>query len=247
MLRHALSSFGESYRYILKDKISLLLAIIPVFIGILLYYFAGVSLFSFFFESGQVYIQDYLGEGTLGKVAEWIVKIVLTIILYYVVNLTFVLIVSVIASPFNDALSARIEKQVKREELPAFDDILQKGLKKFFFTIGTEIKKIVFILVLSAVILLLGFFPILTPLCLVLGAMVLSMEFIDFSWSRHDMSFKSCLSEFRKHILSYTFGGLIFIFIISVPIINLLVPSLGTSYFTILWVKNNEHRSKVTQ
>lgn len=240
MIKHAFSSLGESYRFILKDKISLLLAMIPIFIGIILYYFAGVNLFSFMFENGQTYIQEYLGVGSLGKVAEWIVKIVLTIILYYIVNLTFILIISIIASPFNDALSARIEKQVLNQELPTFDIIVSRGIKKVFYTLGTEIKKILLIIFVSVFILLLGFFPVLTPISLILGAMVLSMEFVDFSWSRHDMSFKKCMGEFRKHIVSYTVGGLFFMIMISVPIINLVVPSLATSYFTILWVKNNE-------
>lgn len=240
MVRHALSSLGESYRFILKDKISLLLAIIPIFIGIILYYFAGVSLFSFMVENGQIYIDQYLGTGSLGKVAEWIIKILLTIILYFVVNLTFVLIISIIASPFNDALSSRIENQILKKELSSFDTILAKGMKKIFFTLGNEIKKIAFIVFLSIFVLILGFIPILVPISLVLGAMLLSIEFIDFSWSRHDMSFRSCLKEFRSHIVSYTIGGLFFMLIISVPIINLVVPSLGTSYFTVLWVKNNE-------
>ena len=241
MVRHAFSSLGESYKFILKDKISLSLALVPIFIGIVLYYFAGVSLFSFMYENGQTYIQEYLGTGGLGKVAEWIVRIVLTIILYFIVNLTFILIISIIASPFNDALSARIEKQVLKQELPSFDLILKRGIKKFFFTVGTEIKKIILIILVSLIVMVFGFFPILAPLSLVLGAMILSMEFVDFSWSRHDMSFKACMGEFRKHIVSYTIGGLFFILMISVPIINLVVPSLATSYFTILWVKNNEH------
>lgn len=240
MIKHALTSLGDSYKYILKDKISLLLAIIPIFIGIVLYYFAGVSLFSYMVEHGQIYIDQYLGSGSLGKVAEWIIKIILTIILYFVVNLTFVLIISIIASPFNDALSARIEKQVLKSELPTFDMMFSKGLKKLFFTLGTELKKILFIVFISIFVLLLGFIPLLTPICLILGAMLLSIEFIDFSWSRHDMNFKTCLKEFRSHIVSYTIGGLFFMLIISVPIINLVVPSLGTSYFTVLWVRNNE-------
>lgn len=246
MIKHAISSLGQSYRLIFKDKISLLLALIPICIGIALYYFAGVSLFSFMFENGQAYIQDYLGVGSLGKVVEWVVKIVLTIILYYIVNLTFILIISIIASPFNDALSARIEKQVLNEELPTFDLVMSNGLKKIFSTLGTEIKKIIIIILISLMVLILGFFPILTPVSLVLGAMVLSMEFVDFSWSRHDMSFKTCMKEFRSHISSYTFGGLFFMVLISVPIINLVVPSLATSYFTILWVKNNERHHQIT-
>lgn len=242
MIKNALTSFGESYRLILKDKISFLLALTPVAIGILLYYFAGLKFFSFMVEYGQGYIENYLGSGNLGAVFGWIVKIILTIFLYYVVNLTFILIISIIASPFNDALSARIEKQVLKEPLPSFDIMARAGLKKIIFTIGTEIKKIIFIMLLSILVLIFGFVPLLTPVSLSMGAMLLSMEFIDFSWSRHDMNFKSCLKEFRVGMFGYTIGGIFFMFIISIPVINLIVPSLATSYFTILWVKNNEHR-----
>lgn len=243
MLKNALTSFGESYRLILKDKVSFLLALTPIVIGLLLYYFAGVKFFSFMVEFGQNYIESYLGTGNLGAVVGWIVKIILTIFLYYVVNLTFILIISLIASPFNDALSGRIEKQLLKEPLAGFDTVVRAGLKKVFFTLGTEIKKITFIVLLSMLVLIFGFIPLLTPISLLMGAMLLSMEFIDFSWSRHDMNFKSCLGEFKSGMVGYTVGGLFFMFLISVPVINLVVPSLATSYFTILWVKNNEYRN----
>jgi len=240
VIKHALGSFGESYRYILKDKVSLILALIPIMIGIALYYFAGVKVFNAAMDFGQGYISEYLGDGTLGTVFNWIVKILLTILLYYIVNLTFIMIISIIASPFNDILSKRIESQVLKKELPTLNESFSGFFTKFFATVLTEIKKVIFILGLSLLIVILGFFPLLTPVSVILGAMVLSFEYLDFSWSRHEMPFKACRTDFRKNIFGYTIGGSFFILLISIPVINLIVPSFGTSYFTVLWVKNNE-------
>ena len=111
---------------------------------------------------GNTYIEQYLGEGTLGQIVNWIVKIILSILLYYIVNLTFVLIVSIVASPFNDALSARIEKQVQEKSLPGFGYTLESAFSRFVKTIGTEIKKIVMILGISVIVIVMGFFPLLT-------------------------------------------------------------------------------------
>jgi CysZ protein len=246
-IKNAFGSFGESYKLILKDKASLTLAAIPIIIGMTLYYFIGISLFHTVTEFGNNYIQDYLGDGTLGQVVNWIVKIILTILLYYIVNLTFILIVSIIASPFNDVLSARIEKQILKQDLPSFGASFSTAMKRMAATIITEIKKIIVILGVSVLVIFMGFFPFLTPVSIVLGAMVLSVEFIDFSWSRHGLSFKECKSEFKSHILGYTIGGLFFMLLISIPIVNLVVPCLATSYFTILWVKNNESSGEITK
>jgi CysZ protein len=246
-LKNAFGSFGDSYKLILKDKASLALAAIPIMIGIVMYYFIGINLFHTVTELGNNYIQEYLGDGTLGQIINWIVKIILTILLYYIVNLTFILIVSIIASPFNDVLSARIEKQILKQELPSFGASFSTAMKRMMATVITEIKKIVVILGVSLLVIVMGFFPLLTPVSVILGAMVLSIEFIDFSWSRHALSFKQCKSEFKSHIAGYTIGGLFFMLLISIPIVNLVVPCLATSYFTILWVKNNELSGEITK
>lgn len=166
------------------------------------------------------------------------------VLLYYIINLTFIMVISVIASPFNDLLSARIEKQYLGKKLPNFSESMKLVSGNFIKTIFTEIKKITIILGISVLIVFTGFFPFFAPVSIILGAMVLSIEYIDFSWSRHSLEFKDCKKDFKKNVFSYSFGGLFFMILITIPLLNIVVPCLATSYFTILWVKNNENSHK---
>ena len=95
--------------------------------------------------------------------------------------------------------------------------------------------------------LIFGYIPILTPISILITVLLLAMGFIDYSWSRHDISFSDCKIDLRRNFLSYAIGGGVFMVIVSVPIINIIVPSLATSYFTVLWIKNNEYRNQITK
>ena len=244
---NALKSFPLSFSMILKSKINMFLAIVPVVIGIILYWLVGKTLFSSALEFGNKYIEQYLSNGTLGSIVYYLVATILMIMLYFIVNWTFVLLVSIVASPFNDILSNRIEKQILNEELPAFSDSLSGAITKLVPTLLNEIKKVSFILGLSLFAVVFSFVPILMPISVFVSVILLSMEFLDFSWSRHGMSFKECRGDVRKNLLGYSFGGAFFLILVAIPLVNLIVPSLATSFFTTLWVKSNEHRYQTTK
>lgn len=247
MLANSFKAIGPAYKLILKDKISLLLALIPILIGILLYIVAGKAFFSSALSYGNQYIEQYLSDGTFGQIVYYLVVSILTIMLYFVVNWTFVIILSLIASPFNDLLSSRIEKLVKGDDLPNFSSSMQGVFKNFLSTIINEIKKISFVVILSILAMLLGYIPLLTPISVIVTVLLLAISYLDYSWSRNEIPFSICRADVRKNLISYIFGGGIFMTIIAIPLLNIIVPSLATSYFTVLWVKNNEHSNKITE
>jgi CysZ protein len=216
------------------------LASIPVFIGILTYYFLGSWAYKTMFTQGQKLIDQYISEGSLGSAVYFITMTLLTILLYFVISWTFVLLVSLIASPFNDLLSSRIEKKMKGEKQLNVNESVNHFFKNLMRTLGTEVLKISFIITLSLFAFLFSYIPILTPLSIFLSMLLLSIEFLDYSWSRHQMSFKGCFRDLRVNVLGYGLGGCFFFVIITLPIINLIVPSFATSYFTVLWFKNNK-------
>ena len=225
-----------------RNKINLFLSMTPVLIGIIIYSLFGKLLFSTSLEAGQKYIEQYLSNGTLGQIVYFLVATILTIFLYFIVSWTFVLIVSILASPFNDILSKRIEALVLGKELPDFSDSVKGGIAKLFYTLANEIKKVSLIVFLTLISLVFSFVPLLSPISILIAVVLLSIEFLDFSWSRHSLSFSDCKKDLKSHLGSYIIGGLFFMLIVSVPIINLIVPSFATSYFTVLWIKNHEHR-----
>lgn len=244
---NAFRSFSPAYQLILKDKVSLLLALIPILIGLALYIFVGQAYFSTLIEYGQSYIEKNLSDGTFGQVLYYLVVAVLTVALYFIVNWTFVLVLSIIASPFNDLLSSRIEKVYLGKELPSLGESFQGMFQEVIHTVFNEVKKMTLILVLSLLAFVIGYIPLLTPISIFITVILLAAGYVDYSWSRHNMPFKECRSDISGNIFSYGIGGFFFMIIVSIPIINIIVPSLATSYFTILWVKNNEHRRKITE
>lgn len=245
-MKNALASFKIAAGLILKDKVNFLLALIPIVIGILIYVFLGNYIYESVMNGGKDLISQYVSEGTFGSVVYYIVATMLTVMLFFLVNWTFVLVVSLIASPFNDFMSLRIEKKLKGENLLSFSESFSTLGKNFFATWMNEIKKILFIVSLTLMSLLIGYIPLLTPVSILITVLLLSVGFLDFSWSRHELSFSYCLNDVRRNIFSYSFGGIFFFVLVSIPGLNLIVPPFGTSYFTVLWIKNNEDRNKVT-
>lgn len=243
MIKNALTSLKPASQQILKDKINILLALVPIIIGILIYYFMGTWIYGTVMEQGQVMIKDYVSEGMLGDFVYYIVAAILTIMMYFLVNWTFVLIVSAIASPFNDMLSTRIENKLEGKKPQTLQQSFGQIVKNLTKTVVNELKKISFIFGLSLLVLVFGFFPILTPLSVFISVLLLSIQFLDYSWARHDLSFGACVKDIRRHIVGYALGGAFFFVIVSIPVINLIVPPLATSFFTILWMKNSEHIS----
>ena len=241
MLINAFKSIQPSYQLILKDKFSLLMVITPMIIGVLVYIFLGQAFLSQSIAYGDEIIQKYLSDSSFGKFLSIIVTSILTILLFFIVNWTFVLFLSILASPFNDFLSQRIEKLTKESSTPTVNNSFADFIKSIPGILFNEIKKVILILVLSLIAFVLGYIPVLTPISVGITVLLLAISYLDYSWSRHELSFKDCKSDIKKNFFSYLLGGGMFMVLVPIPIVNVVVPSLATSFFTVLWVKNNEH------
>ena len=113
---------------------------------------------------------------------------------------------------------------------------------KILFTIWNETKKITVIGFFTLLAVLMSFFAILMPISFILSALLLSVQFVDYSWARHNLKMGSCLNDVRRNFLPYLGMGSIFILAVSIPIVNLVIPPLATSYYTLLWIKRNKEK-----
>lgn len=238
-LKPALTSVNPAFKNITKNKTNFVLASIPVIIGILIYWFLGSWIYETIMSYGNQLIEQYVSKDSWGTVLYNIAAVLMGVMLFFFVNWTFVLVVTLIASPFNDLLSSRIEKQLLGEEVLPLGPSFKAMFRKIFYTLFNEIKKISFIVILSILSFMFGYIPLLAPIGVFIAVVLLSVEFLDYSWSRHDLSFKDCLKDLKGNVLGYALGGGFFFMLVAVPILNLAVPALATSYFTVLWVKNN--------
>jgi uncharacterized protein involved in cysteine biosynthesis len=112
-----------------------------------------------------------------------------------------------------------------------------KGLKQTF---KDEFKKVFVVVILTFLALLLNLFPLFYPVGVLILSFLFAIQFIDYSWGRHDHRFSACLADALKNFFPYTVTGLLFLILITVPLVNTLIPAFATSYFTVLWL----HRQK---
>ena len=228
-LKKALSLF--------KDKWIFALGMIPVLIGSVLYYFLGYWLYSDVLNRSKEWLSGYLSN-TLGiEALYWLIVALTTVTLFFVINFTFVLLVSLIAAPFNDMISSRAEKLLVGKASDDFEGSFWATLKRYTSILFNEIKKIIFILILTLFSLFLGLIPGGQIGTIIISAILLSIQFVDYSWSRKEFNLGGCIKDLTKNFISYFLAGSLMLVLIGVPIINLFALPFGVVYLTVIFVE----------
>ncbi|EQC44736.1 EI24 domain-containing protein [Bacteriovorax sp. Seq25_V] len=219
--------FFKSLDIMKSDKKIIMISVIPVVIGFICYYFLGSYIFGDLFKLGEQYLAEkFQVEGWVSTLLFSLISIMFAVL----VNWTFFIFVSVIAAPFNDLISSRVEK-IYRPSIETKDsEGFWKGLPKVF---KNEAKKVAFVIFLSVINIIIGFiFP---PVSFLLGALILAISFIDYSWSRNNLEFGLCFQNMRHGFLSYLLGGILFMFLISIPVLNLFFLPFAVVFFTVIY------------
>lgn len=241
-------SFPVAFRMIFKDPVNFFLAIIPTLIALVLYFTSIV----FIYRNSDRVAAMFRGYIYTAEQADLLAKIltaILIIFVFFIMSWTFIIIVGIIAAPFNSLLSSRIEKKLTSHISLSEDQ--KKAIEEMKLgiwpTIKNEFKKLFFIIILGVAAFLLNLFPLFYPVGIFLFALLLSVQFIDYSWSRHEMRFGSCFGDTLKNIFAYSFSGFLFMLLIAIPIVNAFVPALATSYFTVLWLHRHKKINLLTE
>ena len=213
-------SLKRSFRMLFQDKWILLLSLIPVGIGIGMFTWFGAEAVSWGEAQGQEWANSFSWGG---EYIRYLVKFVIIFLIAVMVNYTFVLFISVLASPFNDAISSRVANIVVGEQPEAIKETFSRMMKGFVKTILNEAIKISIIIGLSALAFGLSFIPILVPISLGLSALLFASEFLDYSWGRNSQPVKKCASELIVNVVPYLGGGFLMMALVAVPFVNLLV------------------------
>lgn len=232
----ALIHLKNGIKHLYTDPINLVLGFIPLALSGMLYGYIGRWALLNVRNAIQEKIQSFFGLDTSSFFVGSFIFIFLFMLSLFVINWTFYLVTCIFAAPFNDLLSSRIEKLAKG---PLFDNVeftFKIFLKKFFRTIFNEFKKVIFVLMLSVLIMLMNFVPILWPVALILSALLVAASFLDYSWGRHDYTLGTCLRNIRVHFFTYVILGLFFLVLLSIPIVNVFVIPIGVSTFTMAFL-----------
>lgn len=233
-------SFSLAIKSIVRDPVNLMLALFPTFIALCLYVGVIVLVFKnadYFGVLVQNYLPDPQTAGWIGK----LLTAIFVLFVFLIMSWTFVLIVGIISAPFNSMLSSRIEDRLAGKKL---EENRNRTFKEIISSLGRtfwdEFQKIFFIIILTMMALILNLFPVFYPIGLFILALLMAVQFVDYSWSRHELRFSTCMKDLFRNIIPYAASGLIFLILVSVPLINTLVPALATSYYTVLWLNRQK-------
>lgn len=235
-MKNNFERLSYSFDLLRGDRTIMFFSLIPILIGVLLFYFFSAWVYGDAMAWGKQWIESYISSGGLSSFFYYFLVAIMTAFLFFLLNWTFVLAVSLIACPFNDLISERVERKILGKELAPISESIKNLIGRFFFTIINELKKIIFIIILTIISLFMGIIPIVGPIMSIFfTGLLLAIQFLDYNWSRNNLPLKKCIADIKSTPLSYILSGIIFLFLMAIPILNLLALPLAVVYFSVLF------------
>lgn len=209
------------------------LLFLPIFLGLLLLFFGWGSLYQYRDEifSRVLFAKP---DSLLGAGLYYVAKAVVFGALVILGLLLYALFINILSSPIYDLVSMAVERELLGEKLPEIN--LWASLK----LMGEELKKVLFILVLSTGILFVPFLNILTPL---FAAFFVSWDLYDFPLARRGWSFRQRVA----FVFSHGWGVLGLGLWLLIPGLQLFIMPLAVTGGTILAVEDLKKSRKIEQ
>lgn len=230
-----LKNFKDSLALFKRDKGLLLLGLVPLMIGLIVYSLLGKLIYVDFLAYLNSYLEGQLGSEGWFHVVKVLITALLTLLFYFLISWTFISVVGIFACPFNDLMAGRVEKLYLRQETSEAGASLSRLFSKLVYTVFNELRKIFFVMSLTILGIILSF--ILPPIGLIFSSILIAVSFVDYSWGQHDLNVRGCLKNYKRSFWVYTLSGLIFMFWVAIPLVNLLALPFGVVYFSLLFVK----------
>jgi CysZ protein len=177
-------------------------------------------------------IPDWLGF------IEWILWPLIGITVSLVTGYLFTAVALVIASPFNALLAEKVEELVTGRPVDALEGLgaallaLPRGILR-------ELTKLLYYVPMAVFVLVVSFIPginaVAPVLWFLLGAWMMSIQFVDYPMDNHQLSFADVKEAVRSRRLSTMgFGGLVAL-CTGIPIVNFFVVPAAVVGATLLW------------
>jgi CysZ protein len=238
-------SLSLSKKIFLRDKVCFILGLLPVGIGLILYYWVGKWFYGPVLEWGNNLVSQFITKDSLNSIIYYLFFGLISIFLFVLIGYTFTLVVSLVASPFNDLLSSRVEKILLGKKTEGLKESLLQTMRKMLVILKEELKKIFVILLLTLMAFFIGLFPVLAPISFFISATCLAIQFLDYTWCRREMAFRQCFRSLNKSLFSYSVTGVFFSLLMMVPVLNLVSIPFAVTFYTVLWLVKNE-KSQIT-
>lgn len=230
-----LKNFKDSLNLFKRDKGLLLLGLVPLLVGLIVYSFLGKLIYVDFLAYLNSYLEGQLGSEGWFHVIKVLIAALLTLLFYFLISWTFISVVGIFACPFNDLMAGRVEKLYLGLETSEAGTSLKRLFSKLLYTVFNELRKVFFVMSLTIIGVILSFiFP---PVGILFSSVLIAVSFVDYSWGQHDLNVRGCFKNYKRGFWVYTLSGLIFMFWVAVPLVNLLALPFGVVYFSLLFVK----------
>ena len=231
---------GRGFKIIRQPDVRLYVAM-PLLINILLFsmlIWFGYDQFSPLVDKAISLVPGFL------DFLRWIIWLVISVFTTIVVFFTFTPIANIVAAPFNALLAEKIEARLTGKAINSNSNFIKIARD----SVLSQLRKLVYILLWSAALLLISLIPVINfaaPfLWVIFGSWLLSLEYLDYPMGNHELDFKrqKQILAARKG-LALGFGGSVMI-LTSIPLINFIVMPVAVAGATVLWVEQLAVESK---
>jgi len=214
-----------------------LFVLIPLTVNILIFgslIGLGLSYLSSLMDSWMSAVPEWL------SFIQWILWPLVGITLSLITGYLFTAVALIIASPFNGLLAEKAEELITGKEVPAMEG-LGTALMMVPRGILRELAKLLYYLPMAAFVLVVTFIPVLNAvapvLWFLLGAWMMSIQFVDYPMDNHQLSFADVKEAVRRRRLSSMgFGGAVAL-CTGIPLVNFFVVPAAVVGATLLWSK----------
>ncbi|WP_116368548.1 sulfate transporter CysZ [Parahaliea mediterranea] len=171
---------------------------------------------------------------------EWIIWPLIGLVFSLATGYTFTALALLIASPFNSLLAEKAEELITGREVEGLEGI-GPALMEVPRGIVRELAKLLYYVPMALFVLVLSFIPAVNALApllwFLLGAWMMSIQFVDYPMDNHRLSFGDVKEAVRsRRLSSMGFGGLVALGA-AIPVVNFFVVPSAVVGATLLWCR----------
>ena len=200
----------------------------------------NVLIFGSLIGIGFSYMQDLM-NAMLARIPEWLGFIqwilwpLIAISVSLVTGYLFTSVALLIASPFNSLLAEKAEELITGQPVQSMEGF-GAALLAFPRSVLRELHKLVYYVPMALLALLLSFIPgVGAAAWLLLGAWMMSIQFVDYPMDNHQLGFSAVKTAVRsRRLSSFGFGGVVAL-CTGIPLVNFFVVPAAVVGATLLW------------
>jgi CysZ protein len=222
-------------RLILRDRALLTLSALPVAISLGLYVLVIVRVQGAARERVSLFFAEH-GLASSGWLV-WSVQLLLGLMLFLVGALTFSIVTSVLASPFNDFLAERAERHCE-PRLPATPSLRFAGKARL---IVIDLLKTVAALAAALVALLVSWVPVINVAAVVLTCLLVTFQYVSYPPTRRGQGIGYGAAFLGRHLYACVGFGAATMVLFSIPFVSVLALPVAVVGGTLLAGRAQAH------